>query len=147
MAVVKDPRSPYWRFDFQIGGHRVFGATTSRNKREAQAIERVEREKAKRRIEQARHAATSLRLDDIAGRYWEEVGQHHAGARNTDRQIGYLIAFFSKDKPITDISGDDVAKLVAWRRGHRARNGDLISPYTVNDTTEQLRKIFVRAKT
>ena len=69
------------------------------------------------------------------------MGQHHAGADNTERQLGYLIDFFGKDKPLTDIAGDDVTKLVAWRRGHRTRGGALISPFTVNDTTEQLRGV------
>lgn len=146
MSVRRDARSPYFTYNFQIGGHRFFGSTKSTNKREAEKVEAAEREKAKRRIEQARAAATSLRLDDVAGRYWQEVGQHHAGADNTERQIGYLIAFFGKDKPLTDITGDDVTKLVAWRRGHRTRGGALISPYTVNDLAEQLRKLFTRAK-
>ena len=40
-----------------------------------------------------------------------------------------------------------MTKLVAWRRGHRApAGGSLISPFTVNDTTEQLKKLFTRAK-
>jgi integrase len=87
-----------------------------------------------------------MRLDDVAGRYWQEVGQHHAGADNTERQIQYLLDFFGKDRLLTDITGNDVAKLVAWRRGHRTRGGALISPFTVNDTTEQLKKLFTRAK-
>ena len=33
-----------------------------------------------------------------------------------------------------------------WRRGHRSRGGDLISPYTVNDTTEQMRQLIGRCK-
>ena len=147
MSIRRDPRSPYWQFNFQIRGHRFFGSTKCTNKREAEAVERAEREKAKRQIEQARAAATSLRLDDVAGRYWQEVGQHHAGADNTERQIGYLIEHFGKDKLITEISDDDVIKLVAWRRGHRVRKGGpLISPFTVNDATEQLKKLFTRAK-
>jgi integrase len=149
MAVIKDARSPYFRFDFQIGGHRFFGSTKCTTRREAEAVERTEREKAKRYVAQTRTAATSLRLDDVAGRYWSEVGQHHAGARNTERQLGYLIEHLGKDKLLTDITGDDVARLVAWRRGHRSRpskDAPLISPYTVNDTTEQLKKLFVRAR-
>jgi integrase len=82
----------------------------------------------------------------VADRYWLEVGQHHAGADNTERQIGYLIEHFGQDKLVTEITGDDVAKLVAWRRGHRTRSGALIGPFTVNDTTEQLKKLFTRAK-
>ena len=93
-------------------------------------------------------ARTSLRLDDVAGRYWQEVGQHHAGADHTEHYLSLLIQFFGKDKLITEISGDDVARLVAWRRGHRkaAHAQDLISPFTVNHTTKQLRKLFTTVK-
>jgi len=146
MSVYKSGKSPYWQYDFEFGGHRFFGSTKRTTRREAEAVERAEREKAERQVTQAKAAATSLRLDDVAGRYWQEIGQHHAGAGDTERQISYLIAFFGKDKPITDITGDDVAKLVAWRRGRRTRSGALISPFTVNDTTEQLKKLFTRAK-
>ena len=146
MSVCKDPRSPFWRYDFQIGGHRFYGSTKRTTEREAKAVERAEREKAKRHVAQARAAATSLRLDDVAGRYWHEVGQHHAGADNTERQIDYLIEHFGKDRLVTEIADDDVIKLVAWRRGHRRKDGALISPFTVNDTTEQLKKLFTRAK-
>jgi integrase len=146
MSLVKDARSPFWRFDFQIGGRRFFGSTKCTTRREAEAVERAEKEKAKRHVAQAQAAATSLRLDDVAGRYWQEVGQHHAGARNTERQLGYLIDFFGKDMVITDIGDGDLTKLVAWRRGHQSRGGKLISPFTVNDTTQQLRELFSRAK-
>ena len=58
---------------------------------------------------------------------------------------------------LTEIRDDDVAKLVAWRRGHRVtRHGKgkeesaaapLIAPATVNrSTTEVLKKLFTRAK-
>jgi integrase len=57
-----------------------------------------------------------------------------------------LIEFFGKEKILTGITGNHVAKLVAWRRGHKVRNGPFISTFTVNDTTEQLKKIFSRAK-
>lgn len=147
MSLYKDPRSPYWRFDFRLGGHRFYDSTKCTTKREAETVERAAREKAKRHVTQIRAAATSLRLDDVAGTYWLEVGQHHVGADNTWRLLGYLIDFFGKDKLITDITDGDVAKLVAWRRGHRVReDGPLISPSTVNDTIEQLRKLFTRAK-
>ena len=154
MPVYLHKRSPYYWFDFRVGGHRFFGSTKCTTRRNAEKVEAAEREKAKHYVAQARAAATSLRLDDIAGRYWEEVGQHHAGADNTERQLGYLIDHLGKDKLITDITDDDVIKLVAWRRGHRvirskrARLEDcpLISAFTVNDTTEQLKKLFTRAK-
>src|SRR5690349_7756498 len=114
MPLFKDDRSPYWRFDFQVGGHRFYGSTKVRTRREAEAVERAERKKAEQHVAQTKAAATSMHLNDVATRYWDEVGQHHAGADNTWRQIGYLIKFFGKDKLITDIDGNDVSKLVAW---------------------------------
>jgi integrase len=146
LSVFKDPRSPYWRFDFQYRGRRFLGSTKATTRREAEAVERAEREKAKATVAQLEAVASSLRLDDVADRYWLEVGQHHAGADNTFRQLSYLVEHFGKDKLITDITDSDVIKLVAWRRGKRTRSGTLISPFTVNDCTEQLKKLFTRAK-
>ena len=93
MSIYKPRKSPYWQFDFEFGGYRFFGSTKRTNRREAEAVERAERERAERQVKQVKAAATSLRLDDVAGRYWHEVGQHHADARNTERQLGYLIEF------------------------------------------------------
>jgi integrase len=100
-------------------------------------------------------AATSLQLDHVAERYWNEIGQHHAGADNTERDLGRLVEYFGPTKLLTEITGDDVARLVAWRRGHRViRNKQakpedcpLVSNATVNrSTTEVLKKLFTRAK-
>ncbi len=146
MSIYKDSRSPYWQFDFQWRGRRFFGSTKATTRREAEAVERGEREKAKRQVALREQARTSLKLDDVAGRYWQEVGQHHAGAENTWRLLTMLVERLGKDTLIADITSDDVARLVAWRRGHRTRSGSLISPFTVNDLTEQLKKLFTKAK-
>jgi integrase len=146
MSIYKDPRSPYWQFDFKVRGHRFHGSTKATNRREAEAVERAEREKAITLIAQTEAARTSLRIDDVAGRYWNEVGQHHSGARDTWRELGRLIERFGKDKLLTEISDDEIAQLVAWRRGHKGSNRALISPFTVNATTKALRKLFTRAK-
>ena len=51
---------------------------------------------------------------------------------------------------LTDITDDDVTKLVAWRRGHRVhgkKDASLVSPATVNrSTTEVLKKLFTLLK-
>jgi integrase len=87
----------------------------------------------------------------VAGRYWSERGQHHECSRNTWHRLALLIQFFGKDKLITEIADHDVAKLVAWRRGHRvthnrkgrkAEDCPLIAPNTVNLTTMQLKTLF-----
>jgi hypothetical protein len=56
MSVYKDPRSPFWQFDFQWRGHRFHGSTKCTSKREAEAVEKTEREKAKQRVAQMQAA-------------------------------------------------------------------------------------------
>ena len=144
MSVYKnrDGRSPYFHYDFQV----LHGSTKCTTRREAEKVEAAELEKAKRLVAQLAAAKTSLRLDDVADRYWNEVGQHHAGADNTEHELALLIEFFGKDKLVTDITDDEVTRLVAWRRGHRRKDGALISPFTVNHTVTTLRKLFTRCK-
>jgi hypothetical protein len=48
MSVHKDPRSPYWHYDFQINGRRYYGSTKCKDKRDAKTVERAEREKVQR---------------------------------------------------------------------------------------------------
>jgi integrase len=158
MSVYRDPRSPYYQFDFEIGGHRFFGSTKKKNRREAEAVEDDEHKKAEQEIAAAKAAKTSLALDDIAGRYWTEVGQHHAGSDNTWRDLERLIGYFGKTTLITELTDDDVARLVAWRRGHRVvrskkkrkqkeAEAPFITNATVNrSTTEVLKKLFTRSK-
>jgi integrase len=145
MCLYKPHGSPYFHFDFWHRGHRFHGSTKATARREAEAIEREEREKAKRDVAQQEAAHISLRLDDVAGRYWREVGQYPARARNTEQRLEFILTFLGKDRLITDITGADVAALMAWRRGHCAR-GKLISPLTVNDTAKTLRALFTYCK-
>src|SRR5262245_15520140 len=98
MSVFKDPRSPYWQFDFQWRGHRFHGSTKAATRREAEKVEAAERESAKLFVAQTEVARTSLRLDDVAGRYWSEAGQHNTGARDTRRELALLIERFGEDK-------------------------------------------------
>jgi integrase len=149
VPLRRDPRSPFWQYNFQIRNRRFFGSTKKTTKREAEKVEAAERERAQALIAQAEHARTSLRLDDVAGRYWTEHAQHLAGT-NMLGWLGLVLEFLGKDRLITEIIDDDVARLVAWRRGHQTRSleaaSKLISPHTVNHTVMTLRKLFTRCK-
>jgi integrase len=60
------------------------------------------------------------------------------------------VSYFGPTTPLTDIDDTAVAKLVAWRRGHRVKGGKdapMISPATVNrSTTKVLKRLFSFAK-
>lgn len=158
MSVYKPKGSPFYHYDFQYKSDRFHGSTRCTNKRDAEGAERAEREKAKQQAKLTVGSATSTKLDDVAGRYWEEVGKHHAGADTTWRDVERLVNYFGATKLLTEINDDDVARLVAWRRGHfvtahrrkKVKNPPtprLIAPATVNrSTTEVLKKLFTRAK-
>ncbi len=54
---------------------------------------------------------------------------------------------FGPDKLLTEITDSEITGLVAKRRADRNAAGKLISAFTTNDTTEQLKKLFTRART
>jgi integrase len=153
MSIYKPRGSPYYQYDFQCRGHRFHGSTKRTNRREAEAVERAERDQAKQRLAETQTATTSLVLDQVIDRYWVEVGQHHVDSDNTWRNLSRLIDYFGPTTLLSEIHDDDVTRLVAWRRGHHVtlRNKQptdkYIDPITVNrSTTEVLKKLFRRAK-
>jgi integrase len=145
MSVYKPQGSPFYHFDFQWKGARFHGSTKRTDRREAQAVERAEKERVR---QAAPVTSVGMTLDDAAGRYWHEAGQHQTNAENTERDLARLIEYFGAARPINTITGDDVAKLVAWRRGHKVPHTDrLIAAGTVNcSTTKLLRRLFSRAR-
>jgi integrase len=158
MSIYRPQGSPFYHFDFWWRGARFHGSTKCTNRREAEIVERAERDRAKQQAAASRTSTTSLKLDDVAGRYWAEVGQYHAGAADTWRDLERLVDYFGPTKLLIEIVDDDVARLVAWRRGHRVvrarkpKDKDtahcpLVSNATVNrSTTEVLKKLYTRAK-
>jgi len=155
MSVYRHPGSPFYHFDFQWRGRRFHGSTKCTSHREAEQVERAERERAKAETARSKAATVSMRIDDIAGRYWSEVGQHRTNTQNTWHDLERLVDYFTPDKLLTEITDDDVARLVAWRRGHRVIRSPkrkpadcpLVSNGTVNRTTTQLlKRLFGRAK-
>jgi integrase len=147
MSLYRDPRSPFYWYDFQHQGRRFFGSTKRTSKREAEAVERQERDRAKREMAAA-GVMMPLTMDYACGRYWSEVGQHHASADDTWRNLEWLIDCLGKDTLLANITDAEVASMVQRRRGQSSRNGGkLIANATVNrSATEVLRKVFTRAR-
>jgi integrase len=93
---------------------------------------------------------TSLLIDDVADRLWEQNGKHDADPDATSANLARLVEYFGKAKPLTDIDHAEARKLVAWRRGHRIRgkaDAPMIRAATVNRSTIRvLQRLFTFAK-
>jgi integrase len=157
MSIFKDldkndqPKSPFYRYDFQVGGHRFFGSTKATNKKDAEAVERSLKVKAKADIEAKKWTGNGpLTLDMAAGQYWLEIGQHHRDRKGTWHAMELLIKHFGLNKRLDEITDADVCGAVSWRRQHtvKGRGQKLVSNATVNrSAVEPLRKLLIRAKT
>jgi integrase len=151
MSVYKRPEAETYSYDFQLGGRRFSGNTEARNKKDADAVERQLRAKARADIEVAKRTGNGpLLLRYATGRYWAEVGERHVNRAATHRDLSRLVEFFGPDKRLDEITDGDVAALVTARRKETTkRNGKLvpISPATINRSTLVLLKaLFMRAK-
>ena len=150
MSIFKPKKSPYYHYAFQLRRHRFHGTTKCTTRKEAEAVEAVEREKAKAQIKAMARSRTSLLIDDVAARFWDEKGQHDAEPDATSTNLARLIEYFGKATVLTDIDQVEARKMVAWRRGHRIKgraDAPLIANATVNrSVTKALERLFAFAK-
>lgn len=157
MSVYKHKNSPFYQYDFQLRGNRFCGSTGATSRREAEQVERQKRAEAKAAVEAAAAGDDGkLYLAGAVSRYWDEVGSRHANSETTWTDLERLVGYFGQHKLMTDITDQDVAKLVQWRRAHHAWGREttesgkpmkLVSAATVNrSTTLVLKKLFTRAK-
>ena len=151
MSVFKRPGAETYSFNFQFRGRRFSGNTETRNKKDAEQVERQLRAKAKADFEEAKRTGNGpLLLRHAAGRYWQEVGKDHRDSAATHRNLARVVEYFGPDKRLDAIGDADVSVLIAWRRSQtiKGRKGAKpVSNSTVNrSTTEVLRKLFTRAR-
>lgn len=151
MSVYYQPERQSWQYEFQRGGHR-YAQRGFQTKREAEAAERKRLEEIKNGAVAAQVYRDSLALRDVADKYYEEHGKFCKAAPDTLRDVTRLVTWFEsyrgKAVKITDILDADIARMVAWRRGHKVKNTERpISNAGVNrSTTEVLKKLFVHAR-
>src|SRR5262245_57249706 len=139
--------SPFWYYRFKIGGRRFRGSTETTSEREArrilaeaydQAAEQMRRENKRR--------GPALTFGDACNRYFEEVGQHHAGARKTAWSLDWLQREIGAERRLDAIDGAVIMAAVSRRRGEAARLGGKLAHSTVNrSVTEPLRKVLLHA--
>jgi integrase len=153
MSVYKPKKSPFYHFDFQLGGHRFHGSTECATRREAEKFESLKRDEARAQLKAVRRSRKSLDINDVADRLWEAHAQHDADPKATEANLARLIKYFGEAKPLTEIDQVAARKMVAWRRAHRVSrrkdpaNAPLVANATVNrSTTKVLQRLFTFAK-
>lgn len=151
MSTYRPKGRPYYLYDFELESVRFHGSTKLTSKREADAFEkRVKANATKELEERKRIGREPMTFDLAASRYWDEVGAHLRadGPKNCAWSLEWLVREIGPKKRIVAIDNAVVARLVAKRRGDKARmSGKPIAPATVNRSmTEPLRKILNRAE-
>lgn len=127
-----------YSYDFRFRGHRFSGSTGETEKRRA--------EQAERRIKEQLRSIAPDRLKPMtfgvaSTRWWDEVGQFHRNADDTERDLAWLQREIGLKTPLSKIDSAHVASLVAKRRADGVANA------TVNRTViDPLRGILLRAR-
>ena len=150
MSVYRHKNSPFWQFDFQIDGYRFSGSSTvprAKGKRDAQAYEAAEREKADELVRKIRDSGTApLTLQRACDRWWNEHGRHLSDP-DIEARLGWIAQQIGPETLLHAITDDMVSQMVAARRLHTRRSGrddngtQLYRPITnrtVNKTTVSL---------
>ena len=112
MSVYRDKRSPFYQYDFQVHGRRFYGSTSCTARKEAERFEAVEREKAKAQVKAMARSKTSLLIDDVAERLWNDSAQYDAEPKATETNIARLIEYFGKTTSLTDIDHAKAKQMV-----------------------------------
>lgn len=155
MSVHKPAKSRFWQYDFQYKGRRFHGSTNVETRRKAEEVERKLRHDAALGL---LDSSANMTLDEGAGRWWLEVGQHLRTARDVERRLDNLLRLMGKDTRLTEISTRHVARAIERRRAEtftrgldrprRKAKAHPLSNATVNaDVIGMLRRILSRAET
>lgn len=154
MTVYLPRNSRFWAYDFQYKRRRYHGSTGVETRRKAEEVER--------RIRQQAALGTlddgdGMTLDQAAGRWWTEVGQHRASAYQLEHRLAIAVRLIGPNTPIAEITTRVIARAIEKRRGETfTRHADTkekkakrhtLSNATVNaDVMRPVRRVLNRAR-
>lgn len=151
MSVYKPRKSPFYHYDFRLGGVRFSGSTREVEKSAARQIEAAERKAAGDRRREAR-LADHTEITRVFARFFEEKARHDKAGFTTlyrmERlQTGLTAILRARGLPATvgALDADIIAEYVARRRGMLSRTGKPLSAASVNRELQILRRILRRA--
>jgi integrase len=130
VSTWKPKNSPYYQFDFVWKGQRYYGTTGCRTKRDADAYEARERQKAILGGQQR----PPITLDEACGLYQDKAEEQPSWA-TTRYMMAALIEGLGGDRRLSDISQRDLLHYFSRRRDGRTNA-------TVNREIENARAIW-----
>lgn len=106
MSVRRRPGSPFYHFDFIVKGRRFTGSTKTASRREAERVEREERDRAKAAAKETRKAVYTLA--EACGVYWAEKGHRARGKWQVDtaRYLKQIVSQIEDGTVLMDALGD-----------------------------------------
>ncbi|WP_316214343.1 site-specific integrase [Bradyrhizobium sp. SZCCHNR2032] len=158
MSIYKNPRSPFWQYDFEIEHYRFYGSTKLRDEHQAQTFEDARRVEARALVDRLKaEGAAPLTLKAACDRWWSEHG-----ATLSDGSIKVvldrLVEIMGAKTYLHAINDDAVSRMVIERRKDTRRDCTVIekdgrrtvlfrpiAPRTVNRTIDLLRQVMNRA--
>lgn len=114
MSVYRHKASPFWHYDFQVGGQRFHGSTGCADERLARDFEKDLKEKARQGVGLA--PVSELTVDLAIGEYWERHARHRKSARDIEIKLERLVTRLGARKPLGTLGNRDLADYVAVRR-------------------------------
>ncbi|MFZ3192569.1 MAG: hypothetical protein WA154_05105, partial [Moraxellaceae bacterium] len=119
MSVYKPAKSRFYQYDFRAKGRRFHGSTGVETRRKAEAVERRLRE----RIAAGESLEPAMTLDQAAGRWWTEVGQHLTTAVDVERRINICLRLIGAARPLPEINTAALSRAIERRRGETFTKG------------------------
>lgn len=135
MAVRKRKASPYYLYDFTVGGCRYRGTTGQADR---QAALRAEAE-IRLKVEQSQALDGGWRLRHLAGTYLAHVADGKPSERVISYQADHLLAGLGKDTKLAALTNATIATYIARRRAR-------VSNATVNRELTILRAMLHYAR-
>lgn len=138
MSLRKRKGSPYWWYDFTVGGHRFRGSTETADVGQARAIEAKLRTDALMGGRFGRKQ--EIAMDPLLARYWLEYARHlKAGPSAVKYHCRHILDHFGKATLLSEIDDAAVSRLVAKLRGR-------MTDSSINRVLSTLRKIINKSR-
>lgn len=125
MSVFKRPNSPNYYYEFEIAGHRICRSAKTTSRREAERIEREQKDRIKASITNGKLSpkpaivmVEAFTLSQACGVYWMEKSGELRGkwAEDTQRYLDQIMASFDGTTPISSLGDRDIHQFVLRRK-------------------------------